>query len=320
MRQPSAGWLLLSLALAIPACPEWSEAQDFQYNAKIALGLRLFFDPRLSGDNRMSCAGCHIPALAFTDGRSVAIGSNDQKLTRNTPTLLQAADSTSQFWDGRVRTLEDQVLEPVRRPDEMNQDLDQLVVKLGKDPEYARLFEEAFGSPVTLKGISEAVAAFERTILSHNSPFDRYLAGDRAAISPEAQRGMEIFQTKGRCAFCHKGLDFTDREFHNLGVPEPNPKQPDLGRYLVTKNENDRGAFKTPTLRNIAQTAPYMHNGTLKTLEEVAAFYNKGGGKNSHLDKAMTPLGLTRQEQQDLVSFLKTLTGRLPVMTPPEFK
>jgi len=320
MKRSCAGLLLTYLILAAPGGPEQSRAQDLPHKAKISLGLRLFFDPRLSGDNRMSCASCHIPALAFTDGRPVAVGSNGRALSRNTPTLIQSAHNTSQFWDGRVRTLEEQVFEPIRHPDEMNQNLDVLQAELAEDPDYVNLFEEAFGSPITLQGISAAIAAFERTLLSRNSPFDRYLTGERTAISPEARRGMDIFQIKAQCGSCHKGLDFTDHEFHNLGVAEPDSQQPDLGRYLVTKLEPERGAFKTPTLRNIAQTAPYMHNGTLKTLEEVVAFYNKGGGKNPHLDPAMTPLELSQQEQKDLVAFLITLTGRLPTITPPEFK
>ena len=320
MKRWCAGLLLTCMIiLAALEKPVTGRAQDLRHNAKIALGSRLFFDPRLSGDNRMSCAGCHIPELAFTDGRPVAIGRDGRRLSRNTPTLLQSANNKSQFWDGRVRTLEDQVLEPIRRSDEMNQNLDDLTAKLSTDPEYVNLFQEAFGSPITLQGIAAAVAAFERTLLSRNSPFDRYLAGDRAAISAETQRGMTIFQTKGGCASCHEGLDFTDHKFHNLGVPERDPLHPDPGRYLVTNNEADRGAFKTPTLRNIAQTAPYMHNGIFKTLEEVVAFYNNGGGKNPHLDDAMTPIGLTRQEQQNLVAFLKSLTGKLPTIIPPTF-
>ncbi len=320
MKRSCAGWLLIYLILALLGLPEPGRAQNRQHTAKIALGLRLFFDPRLSGDNHMSCASCHIPDRAFTDGKPVAIGRNGRALRRNTPSLIQSANNTSQFWDGRVRTLEEQALVPVGQPDEMNQNLDHLAAELESDPEYVKLFQEAFGSSVSLTGISAAIAVFERTILSRNSPFERYLAGDRTAISEEARRGMDIFQTKGQCAFCHKGLDFTDHEFHNLGVPETDREQPDLGRYLVTKKEADRGAFKTPTLRNIAQTAPYTHNGTLKTLEEVVSFYNKGGGKNPNRDPAVIPLGLTRQEQQELVAFLKTLTGRLPAITPPEFK
>lgn len=320
MKRSCAGLFLTYLILAVLGIPEPGNAQELQHNAKIALGLRLFFDSRLSGDNQTSCASCHIPALAFTDGKPVAIDSNGRALRRNTPTLLQSANNTSQFWDGRVRTLEEQVFEPIRHPDEMNQNLDVLPAELAEDPDYVNLFEEAFGSPITLQGISSAIAAFERTLLSRNSLFDRYLTGERTAISAEARRGMNIFQMKGQCGSCHKGLDFTDHAFHNLGVSEPNPQQPDLGRYLVTKNEADRGAFKTPTLRNIAQTAPYMHNGSLKTLEEVVTFYNKGGGKNPRLDPAMTPLGLTQQEQKDLVAFLITLTGKLPAITPPEFK
>lgn len=321
MRRSCAGlFLTFLIILAVVAKPETGGAQDPQHSAEIVLGLRLFFDPRLSGDNQTSCASCHIPSLAFTDGRPVAIGRNGRALSRNTPTLLQSANNTSQFWDGRVRTLEEQALEPISHSDEMNQDLEHLVPELEKDPDYPRLFQEAFGTPITLKGVAEAIADFERTLLARSSPFDRYLTGDRSAISGEAVRGMEIFQTKGQCAFCHKGLDFTDHEFHNIGVPESNPQNPDLGRYLVTKKKEDRGAFKTPMLRNIAQTAPYMHNGSIKTLEDVVVFYNKGGGKNSNLDPAMQRLGLSETEQQNLVAFMKALSGRIPAITPPEFR
>lgn len=309
--------LLIGLAFLILFQPGPGSAQQTAHEAKVALGLRLFFDPRLSGDNRLSCAGCHIPERAYTDGKARAVGKNGRVLARNTPTLLHSVNSKNLFWDGRVRTLEEQVREPLRHPDEMDQDLEELVVEVGRDPEYVGLFQKAFGSTVNLQGIASAIAAFERTLLTQNSPFDRFLTGDRNAIGPEARRGMGIFQTKGQCAFCHTGLDFTDHEFHNLGVPETDPKNPDLGRYLVTRRKQDRGAFKTPTLRNIAQTAPYMHNGVFGALEEVVAFYNQGGGRNANRDPAMIPLKLTREEQQDLAAFLKTLTGQLPTVTSP---
>ncbi len=314
-----AGLSLFLLAINHVAGPLPAGGGSTPSEVRAQLGLRLFFDSRLSGNNKMSCADCHIPERAFTDGRRRAVGSRGTVLRRNTPTLIQSVNRKNQFWDGRVQTLEEQALEPLRNPDEMDQDPNQLIGELKSDPEYVRLFRESFGSEISLPRVAEAIAAFERTLISQNSPFDQYMMGNREAISLEAVKGMGIFQGKGKCALCHSGLDFTDDLFHNIGVSESDPGKADLGRYHVTRKKADRGAFKTPTLRNVDLTGPYMHNGSMETLDEVAAFYNKGGGKNSHRDELIAPLGLSKSEERALVAFLKSLTGTLPRVIPPRF-
>jgi cytochrome c peroxidase len=170
-------------------------------------------------------------------------------------------------------------------------------------------FKKVFGTGVSPQGIADAIAAFERTILSTNSPFDKFMEGDSKAMDESAQRGMKVFQGKGRCVLCHNGPNFADNKFHNLGVPQTGPLKEDLGRFNVTRRDADRGAFKTPTLRSIVETAPYMHDGAFKTLEEVVDFYNRGGGKNPHLDPLILPLSLTDSDKKDLVEFMKALTG-----------
>jgi len=304
-----------TLAIFQPSLERPAQAMDRE--AQILLGTLLFFDPRLSRDNQMSCATCHKPELAFTDGLPLAKGYNGKTLKRNTPALLHLTDHSSFFWDGRSSSLEQQDLEPIQNPDEMNQNLDALVAKLNQIPGYVSQFQKLYGTPVTVKGITQALAAFERTLISKDAPFDRFLAGQKTAISPAAQRGINLFQDKARCAFCHKGFNFTDSDFHNIGVPSLPGQKEDVGRYAVTRRAEDREAFRTPTLRNATQTAPYMHNGIFKTLGEVVEFYNKGGGKNPNLDIQMKPLGLTAQEKKDLVEFLKTLTGSLPKIVVP---
>ena len=320
--------VVISVFISIYSFPVSANA-TLDYEAELQLGHQLFFDPRLSGNNKMSCATCHKPELAFTDGLPLARGRDGLILKRHTPTLLHLADQSFFFWDGRVTTLHEQVLFPIRDPFEMNQDLDELVDELNRVPGYVEQFKKTYGTSITLQGISQAIAAFERTFITRSSPFDEHLFGNKTALSPSAQRGLELFQGKASCAFCHQGFNFTDSGFHNIGVP-PHPDQKgklrgkskippdqDVGRYAVTGRPEDRGAFKTPTLRNIAQTAPYMHNGTFKTLEEVMEFYDKGGGRNANLDMQMKPLGLTKREKKDLIEFMKALTGQLPDIKKP---
>jgi len=279
-----------------------------QYQAKVELGRKLFFDRRLSGDNTRSCAFCHSPSSGFTTPTPVGIGLKGL-LGRNNPTVYNTAYNTFQFWDGRANSLEEQALGPIQSPGEMNQGLDAMTTKLGDVSGYVEEFKKVYGTGVTSKGVAEAIAAFERTIISTNSAFDKFMTGDNKAMNESAQRGMKILQGKGRCVLCHNGPNFTDNKFHNLGVPQIGPLKEDLGRYNVTKQDADRGAFKTPTLRSVTETGPYMHDGAFKTLEEVVDFYNKGGGKNPHLDPFITPLNLTDEEKKDLVEFLKALTG-----------
>lgn len=278
--------------------------------AKIALGKMLYFDKRLSADGTVACASCHAPRFGFTDGQPVSTGIRGQKGGRSAPTVINRLFSKEQFWDGRAADLEDQALGPIQNPIEMGNTLENVVATLKKVPSYVKPFEQAFGDPdITSKRIAQAIASFERTVLSGNSPFDRYEAGDKGALSASARRGLALFRGKARCQVCHAGFNFTDEGYHNIGVGMDKPK-PDLGRNDLTKNEEDKGAFKTPTLRHIHATAPYMHDGSIKTLRQVVAFYNKGGTPNPTLSEEIKPLNLTDQEKADLVAFLHALTGK----------
>ncbi len=286
---------------------------------KVELGKQLYFDPRLSRDNTISCASCHDPAKGWSNGEQFATGVRGQKGGRNSPTIINSGYNRFQFWDGRAGSLEEQALGPIQNPIEMDMTLEEVVAKLNKIEGYRKQFREVFGTDVTADGIAKAIAAFERTVLSGGAPYDRYKAGDKKAMSEAAIRGMELFFGKANCAACHSGPNFTDGGFHNLGVGM-DKKDPDLGRYLVTKLEGDKGAFKTPTLREIARTAPYMHDGSHKTLEEVVRFYNKGGYDNPWLDEEIFPLELTDQEIKDLVTFLKEglSSPQYPMVKPPK--
>lgn len=288
---------------------------------KVALGKKLYFDPRLSGDGTVSCASCHNPKLGFGDGQKTSLGVNHQAGARNAPTVMNAAFGKSQFWDGRAASLEEQAAGPIANPIEMNLPHGECTDRLAQDKEYKRLFAAAFGDgAVTMDRVQKAIASYERTIVTGNSPFDRYYYGkDKPALSEGAARGLALFldKEKGNCAVCHlvgeESAVFTDGKFHNLGAGlSPEGELTDLGRYEVTKVEADKGAFKTPSLRNVAQTGPYMHNGSLKTLRAVVDFYAGGGSSNPYLDKDIRPLSLTGKERADLVEFLESLTGELP--------
>jgi len=299
---------------------------------KIELGKKLFFDRRLSGDGTMSCATCHNPEQAFTDGLDIALNYPTTKNWRNSPTLINVAFQKKLFHDGRAQSLEDQALFPLMSAFEMNQNLDFVEEEIRVVPEYAEAFKKVFGGEVTRERIAMAIAAFERTLISINSPLDKYLKGDKNALSENAKKGLELFRGKGKCADCHYGVSLSDSKFYALSVPE-NPAllndprvtatmrfvakvyhykdyrnlKEDPGRYLITKNKKDWKAFKTPALREIAKTAPYMHNGVFNTLDEVIEFFNKGGGKGN---KALKPLGLTDDEKKYLKTFLvEALTG-----------
>lgn len=277
---------------------------------KIELGRLLFFDKRLSRDNTIACASCHMAPFAFTDGKPVSTGIKGQKGGRSAPASLNRLFSKAQFWDGRAATLEEQSVGPFINPIEHGfANHDEMVAKMKKIPGYRKLFKDVFGEDITIDGVGKAIASFQRTILSGNSPADRFdLGGDEKAISPEAQKGLVLFREKARCTKCHSGFNFTDEKFHNLGIGWDTGTV-DLGRYMVTGNAEEIGAFKTPTLREISRSAPYMHDGRFKTLEEVVNFYNKGGVKNPHQDNLIIPLELTDEEKRDLVAFLRTLNG-----------
>jgi cytochrome c peroxidase len=283
-------------AVPIPKDNAWTAA-------KAQLGKQLYFDPRLSRDNTVSCASCHDPKLGYSNGAAVATGIDGQKGGRSAPTVVNTAYGVLQFWDGRASGLEDQALGPVQNPIEMNLTLDEAVARLSKIPGYQKQFQAVFGTPVTSVGIARAIASYERTILCGNSPYDKYMAGDKSALSAAANRGRELFFGKAHCSACHSGPNFTDNGFHNLGVGMDQPK-PDEGRAAVSGQRGDTGAFKTPTCREVARTAPYMHDGSLKTLEDVVEHYNKGGVANPYLDEEIYPLNLTDEEKQDLIAFM----------------
>lgn len=314
---------------------------------KVALGRQLFFDPRLSHDGTVSCATCHDPKKAFTDGKRVSVGVGGRTGTRNAPTILNAMFSDAQFWDGRAATLEAQAKQPLVNPVEMAMESHEAVErKVAAIPSYAEQFQRVFGGKVTIDRLAEAIASFERTQLSGDAPFDRFLAGDEEALSEAAQRGWDLFRGRALCATCHVFVQdsspfFTDFQFHNTGIGVrnvtnfeeraekirrlaergelteermdelalTNEELSEMGRFVVTRQRQDIGAFKTPTLRDVELTAPYFHDGSIKTLREVMEFYNEGGHDNSYLDSRMRPLNLTDRELEDLVELMKALTS-----------
>ena len=292
----------------------------------IALGKRLYFDTSLSIDKSVSCATCHDPGHGFAYPGDVSAGVRGKKGTRNAPTIINAAYYTTQFWDGRENTLEKQAEGPVQNPVEMAHSLAGVVARLTNDPSYVTAFERAYGAgPVTFEKVEKSLAAYERRVVAGDSPFDRwYFGGDQHAVDKSVKRGYEVFRRvdKGNCASCHAIAEhtalFTDNEFHNIGVGVRNGAPTDLGRYEVTHTDRDRGAFKTPSLRNIAETAPYMHDGSLDTLLQVIDFYAAGGNANPWLDSKIGMLRLTRREKADLVAFLKSLSGEVPSEALPD--
>jgi cytochrome c peroxidase len=288
----------------------------------IALGRRLYYDPSLSVDGTISCASCHTPEFAFSDNEPTSQGVGKQHGTRHAPTVINSAYGTLQFWDGRAASLEEQAKGPMANPVEMAHTLDGVVQRLQADANYPALFKKAWGTDqITIDMVAKSIASFERTVLAGDSPFDRFFFDhDSRALSPEAQRGLHIFvdPRKGNCAVCHP-IDqgyalFTDNKFHNLGVgADARGNLQDLGRSVVTKKEEDTGCFKTPTLRNLANRGPYMHDGSLPTLKAVFAHYIIGGVWNPHLDREMRALDrLTADEREDLLQFLDSLNGKLP--------
>jgi len=309
---------------------------------KIELGKTLFFDRRLSGDGTTSCASCHSPEQGFADGQAISLSYPTTRNWRNAQTLVNVAWQKRLFHDGRSGSLEEQALFPLMSAFEMNQNLDFVEEELRSVPEYVAMFERAFGSPdVTRERIGMALAAFERTLVSRETPLDRFLGGDESALSAAAREGYALFTGKGKCSTCHAGGNLADDGFHALNVPESpeferDPRvaatrrfvgkvsgyedyralAEDPGRFLVTKEKRDWKAFRTPTLREISRTAPYMHNGIFATLEEVIAFVDRGGGEGN---PSLQPLKLTEAERQALRTFLaEALTGPEIVVTFPQ--
>jgi cytochrome c peroxidase len=298
---------------------QWPETNPYS-KAKAELGKLLYFDKRLSADGTLSCAMCHHPKFAFTDGSAVSSGIKGQKGGRSAPTVINRAYSLAQFWDGRAATLEEQAKGPMANPIEMGNTHDALVANLRQIAGYRQRFKQVFGTEdFDIEHVAKAIATYERTVLSGNSAYDKYKAGNKKAMTAAQVRGMDVYFNKAKCDQCHEGINFTTNAYHNLGIGTDKPK-PDEGRYIVTKNPEDWGAFKTPTLRDVARTGPYMHDGSLKTLEEVVDFYDKGGLKNKNLDKVMKPLKLTAEQKADLVQFLNALNGEgWQTQEPTEF-
>jgi cytochrome c peroxidase len=313
---------------------------------KIALGQKLFFEGRLSADGTVACATCHDPARAFTDGRPTSVGIHGRAGQRNAPTVLNALYNKTQFWDGRAKTLEEQAALPIVNPVEMGQaNLDAAVAQIAGVEEYKQAFLRVFGRPVNGPDLLRAIASYERTLVSFDSPFDHFIAGDKNAIDEAARRGWNLFNTKARCNKCHALTDtktdvtnFTDNDFHNIGVGiirhnvVPLARKAEkliasgdlaavdsaaigsdmsvLGRFLITKKEADTASFKTPNLRNVLVTGPYFHDGSQETLWDVMDHYNKGDGlQNPWLDEDIQPLALTERDIDDLVAFLASLTS-----------
>jgi cytochrome c peroxidase len=276
---------------------------------KIKLGRRLFRERLLSRDGSLGCVNCHRPKRAFTDGRAKAVGIYGRQGPRSVPTLVNRTWGESFFWDGRISTLEEQVVQPILAKTEMDLALEEAVDRLRGKRRYRRAFHAAFGRAPNADDLAQALAAYVRTIQSGDSSYDRYLFGESEALSEKEVAGLRLFRGKGNCAACHLGPTLTDEQFHNTGVAWRDGELLDEGRAGVTKREEDRGKFKTPTLREIARTAPYMHDGSLATLEDVVDFYNDGGRKNPYLDPELRPLNLTDEEKTALVAFLRSLTG-----------
>lgn len=275
--------------------------------ARVELGKALFFDPRLSGSNWISCATCHNPALGWSDGLPTAIGHGMKVLGRATPTILNTGYQRFQFWDGRAKTLEEQALGPIEADVEMAGNMVEVLNKLTAIPGYVEMFNKAYpGEGITNDTVAKAIASFERSIVSTESPFDKWLKGDANAMSASAKTGFEVFKGKANCHACHQGFNFTDDGFHNLGLKG----NQDVGRYSKVPIKVMKGAFKTPTLRDVALTAPYMHNGMYKTLDEVIDHYNRGGDDKEGIDPNMKPLNLTAEEKKHLIAFLHSLTGK----------
>ncbi len=317
-------------------------ANNPQTTEKVELGKKLFFDRRLSGDGTMSCATCHDPEQEYTDGLAISLSYPTTRNWRNSPTLVNTAFQKYLFYDGRAKNLEEQALFPMMSAFEMNRNLDFVEEVIRSVPEYVEEFRKVFGDrDVTRQRIAMALAAFERTLVSRNAPLDRYLKGDKKAFSAEAQKGYDIFTGKGKCADCHYGANLADDKFYALFVPEnlDQEKDPrvaatrrfvakvyhyedyrnlteDPGRYLITKDRKDWKAFRTPTLREVALTGPYMHNGIFSTLDEVIDFFDKGGGKGN---TALKPLNLSEQERSQLKTFLaEALTGQVTAVEYPK--
>jgi cytochrome c peroxidase len=281
---------------------------------RVDLGKRLFFDPQLSRTGEVSCASCHPQQNAFADPRKVSAGVEGRVGTRNAPPLFNLAWNTSFFWDGGVKTLEQQVIGPITNPLEMDMKMEEVVNRVSADDAYVRQFEAAYDGEPSPELVTKAIASYMRTLVSGESRYDQFQEGEEWALNEAEKRGKELFfSERAECFHCHVGFNLTNNGFHNNGI---RPDDPDLGRELVTERESDRGKFKVPSLRNVGVTAPYMHDGSLATLEEVVEHYAKGGQGHPNTDATIHPLDLTEQEKADLVAFLRALTDEAFLADP----
>jgi len=309
-----AGWRRLSIDTVrplpaglgvLPIPPE--DPQNPATPAKVELGKQLFEDARLSGDESLACASCHPREMAYTEAVPFSAGAEGKPMPRHTPTLLNSVYYRYVNWDGKFTTVPQLILAVLANPQNMNmQDESVLVSRLESEPVYRAQFREVFGGPPTKQRVALAIDAYVRKLTTPNSPFDHYAAGDTKALTDAQKRGLVLFLGKAECSMCHRGPNFEDDQFHSLGV-----KSEDTGRFKVTGVEADRNAFKTPTIRNAALTAPYMHDGSLATLRDVIDFYDAGGGDGSPKSTLLRKLNLTEREKSDLVAFLESLTGKV---------
>lgn len=321
----SIKWTELGRLPQSPLAPHPDSLQQL-----ILLGKTLFFDTRLSGSNKIACASCHLPELSWTDGKSKSVGHEDQLTKRNSPGLLNVWAQKKLFWDGRSNSLEDQAFAPINSETEMHSDMSEVMRKLRRIKGYKPLFQAAFkNGEISPETLATALATFQRTLVGNPSNFDKFLGGDKRALNDSAIRGLHIFRTKAGCMSCHNGPLFTDQEFHNIGLTYYQSPQEDLGRYAVTHQSEDVGRFKTPSLRDVMKTGPWMHNGLFTNMDALMQMYNMGmpqaGVKpvNStdtlfpQTDRLIKPLGLTRREREDLVAFLRALSADPPIVTKP---
>jgi cytochrome c peroxidase len=288
--------------------------------ARVELGHKLFFDPRLSGDGNMSCATCHNPSLGWSDGLPTGKGVKSMVLGRASPTVLNTGYNSIQMWDGRKKDLEDQAMGPMEANVEMNTDTAKLFTWLNKNEGYKALFAKAYpGEPIAAATVSKAIATYERvTAISNNSPFDQWVKGDAKAMTAQQVEGFKLFAGKANCIVCHSGPNFTDNGFHNLGLASYGIAEPDMGRYVHKPVKAMKGAFKTPTIRDITRTAPYFHDGSAKTLMAVVEHYDKGGEVKKDLSPNMKALNLTQPEKEALVAFMGALTSPFIQVQVPE--
>lgn len=315
------------------AAIEWdSNYYDTQELPEVMLGKKLFFDPKLSSSSQISCSSCHNPELGWSDGQEVALGNDHLQGKRNTQSLFNIAERTSFFWDGRAKTLEEQLVGPISAHNEMNMKPEKLAGKLSKSKEYKTLFKEVYQSDkITFDKIAKALATFQKTLRSQPSKLDKFIKGDHKAMSDKEIYGMHLFRTKARCMNCHYGKYMTDESFHNIGLTYYKREYEDLGLFTVTKNPNDVGKFKTPSLRDLEYTAPWMHNGLMDDLHGIVSLYNSGmqminpTAKEKKTDPnfpvtdhLMKPLNLNEQELDAVVSFLKCVSGSYYKMPRPE--